>query len=171
VIQLPPGPSPTQADSASCRTHRERKEIYIKALEEQVMQLKETYTGAVQEKIAVTDENRKLKELLRSHGIPYNGQDSSTAAGLPASYGGSSSGSRSGSYPFTQGFSPPHPDEEPPISTRDAINATAAQFSGPPRPFQQPQNHQGGMDHDQLGVDFVLASVPPSATPRYPTAQ
>lgn len=171
MIQLPPGPSPTQADSGSCRTHRERKEIYIKALEEQVMQLKETYTGAVQEKIAATDENRKLKELLRSHGIPYNGQDSSTAAGLPASYGGSSSGSRSASYPFTQGFSPPHPNEESPLSTRDAINATAAQFSGPPRPFQQPQNHQGGMDHDQLGVDFVLASVPPSATPRYPTAQ
>ncbi|MCJ1379730.1 hypothetical protein MMC17_002833 [Xylographa soralifera] len=141
------------------RTHRERKEIYIKALEEQVMQLKETYTGAVQEKLAVVDENRKLKELLRMHGIAYNSHDNGTSTGPAASYpGGSSSGSRSASYPFNQTFSPPR---LPTSGSASPSNSTAAQAGseliGGPQSAFDPQHQGGGMDHDQLGVDFVLA--------------
>ena len=126
------------------------------------MQLKETYTGAVQEKLAVADENRKLKELLRMHGIAYDSHDHSTPARPTASYlGGSSSGSRSASLPFHQTFSPPHLPTSGSVSpsTSAAAQAGSELISGPQSNFDS-QYQGGGMDHDQLGVDFVLASVP-----------
>jgi hypothetical protein len=52
-------------------------------LEEQVMQLKEVYTGSVQEKNAVTNENRRLKALLRMHGIAYQNQEPLSASSGP----------------------------------------------------------------------------------------
>ena len=143
------------------RTHRERKEIYIKALEEQVMQLKETYTGAVQEKIAVANENQKLKDLLRAHGIAYNGLDNSTAAGFPTSYGDDLTNSRSGSFGFKAGFSKGpnyNPGEDESLSTQ-TLRTGPDPYNGHASYINQ-QQLQGGMDHDQLGVDFVLASVP-----------
>ncbi|MCJ1288534.1 hypothetical protein MMC34_000062 [Xylographa carneopallida] len=141
------------------RTHRERKEIYIKALEEQVMQLKETYTGAVQERLAVIDENRKLKELLRIHNIAYTSPENGTSAAPAAPYhGGNSSDSRSASYPYNQTFSPPRLPTSGSVSpsTSAAAHAGSELIGGPQSTFD-PHYQGGGMDHDQLGVDFVLA--------------
>ncbi|MCJ1474261.1 hypothetical protein MMC13_002919 [Lambiella insularis] len=150
------------------RTHRERKEIYIKQLEEQVMQLKETYTGAVQEKIAVVDENRKLKDLLHLHGISYNSRADSSATGgdflIP--YGNTSStGSQSASYPYNQTFSPLQITSQGSVSpaTSAAAQAGSDLIGGSQRTIDPQQYQGGGMDHDQLGVDFVLASVPRQA--------
>ena len=52
------------------RTHRERKEMYITALEDEVLRLKQVYTGSTQDKKRLVDENQKLKALLERHGIP-----------------------------------------------------------------------------------------------------
>ena len=126
------------------------------------MQLKETYTGAVQEKLAVVDENRRLKELLRVHNIVYNSHENGTSNAPTASYpGGSSSGSRSASYPFNQTFSPPRLPTSGSASPSNSNTAQAgSELIGGPQNTFDPQYQGGGMDHDQLGVDFVLASVP-----------
>lgn len=52
------------------RKHRERKETYIKSLEQQVVQLLNQRATAVEEKRAVDAENAMLRESLEQHGIP-----------------------------------------------------------------------------------------------------
>ncbi|KAA6409888.1 MAG: hypothetical protein FRX48_06501 [Lasallia pustulata] len=138
------------------RTHRERKELYIKALEEQVMKLKETYSSVVQDKNAIAEENRKLKELLRLHGIAFPGLDQygHNVVGGVSSYGGSSSGSRSGSYSQNQGFSPPTTVGSA-ITPVDELNMQAGgEVIGGPQSHQRHQ--QQGLDYDRIGIDFVL---------------
>ena len=65
-----------------CRTHRERKEHYIKALETEISRLRETYSNEsitlnnslAQHRAALAEhqeENRHLKEILASFRIPY----------------------------------------------------------------------------------------------------
>ena len=78
------------------RTHRERKETYIKSLEEQCLQLKELCTESYQGKQAAEEENRKLRELLRMNGIQYNNREQQTgASGYATDPTGVSSSSRS----------------------------------------------------------------------------
>ena len=146
----------SQSADTVYRTHRERKEIYIKALEEQVMTLKETYTGTVQERNAVAEENRRLKELLRLHGISDPSVDGHSTSGGPTStYAGSVTDSRTGSYNY-QAFSPP-----PTVISGFGspamrhISHGTIEASSPLEAQQQQQQ----VDHDQIGVNFVLASV------------
>ena len=133
------------------------------------MQLKETYTGAVQERLAIEAENQKLKELLQLHGIAFNAQNGNTAANYHASYnGGSSTGSQSASYHYNQGFSPPQhlSSGETSPSTHAAAQAGSELIGGPQSsPSQQQQGGGGSLDQDQLGVDFILASVPRQGPP------
>ena len=141
------------------RTHRERKELYIKALEEQVMKLKETYSSVVQDKNAIAEENRKLKELLRLHGIAFPGLDQygHNVVGGVSSYGGSSSGSRSGSYSQNRAFSPPTTVGSA-VTPPDEVNMQAgSELIGGPQSHQRHQ--QQGLDYDRIGIDFVLTSV------------
>lgn len=69
----------------SCRTHRERKEQYIRNLETDVSRLREAYASEItaanaslqQHKQMVqnlTDENDVLKEMLSAHGIPFEAE-------------------------------------------------------------------------------------------------
>lgn len=51
------------------RTHRERKELYIKALEDEVLRLKEIYSNVSQDKDKLAQENRHLKSLLSQSGL------------------------------------------------------------------------------------------------------
>ncbi|KFX99628.1 hypothetical protein O988_03728, partial [Pseudogymnoascus sp. VKM F-3808] len=80
------------------RTHRERKELYIKALEQEVLRLKQNFSTVARSKDALAEENRQLRNLLAAHGIPWTG-----SGGVDELAGGStsypSSGSFSGSYP------------------------------------------------------------------------
>ena len=145
------------------------------------MQLKEVYTGEIQEKKAVADENRKLRELLQLHGIslPNQSRSNSTAAATggfssdysqkprarqgispPASAGPSMSGfepSQAGSTRhggYQSHFEPhQHYSQSQFLQPQFQSNSTYSQ------PHQQ-RHEQVGLDHEQLGVDFVLASVP-----------
>jgi hypothetical protein len=58
--------------------HRERKETYIKSLEQQVLQLLDHQNTAAVEKRALEEENAMLRRLLEQNGIAIPGQ----AAGL-----------------------------------------------------------------------------------------
>lgn len=98
------------------RTHRERKEQYIKSLEFEISGLRESYVNDInalraslaQHKESLrqqTEENSILKEILRARGIAYQAELDSRRAQTAAmnaqnsAYGGSVSGSaRSGSY-------------------------------------------------------------------------
>jgi hypothetical protein len=143
-----------------CSTHRERKELYIKALEQEVLRLKENFSMVSRDKETLAEENRQLKQLLAQHGIPWNGTGGVDELARNASIGYTSSGSISGSYaPGSQSYSPPPPQ----LSN-----------SNPSFPFASPSDHgmngrsitqqqiQQGVDYDQAGIDFVLTYGDPS---------
>lgn len=79
----------------SPRTHRERKEQYMRALETEVSRLREAYTQEIssanvtmqqQRQVihSVTEENDILKEILSAHGIPYEAELERRRAQRPA---------------------------------------------------------------------------------------
>lgn len=138
-----------------CRTHRERKELYIKALEQEVMRLKENFTRISQDKEALALENQQLKELLAKHGIPWTGPGALGEFSAVPSAGYTSSGSISGSYALdSQGYSPPpqpNVSQYPPDSFGLGGDAPVKDRSIAQQQVQQ------GVDYDQAGIDFVLA--------------
>ncbi|KAK5148712.1 hypothetical protein LTR32_000070 [Rachicladosporium monterosium] len=135
------------------RTHRERKEMYIKALEQEVLRLKEVFATATKERDAVNEENRKLRDLLAAHGIQYD----STAVPIKfqreeSGYGPSSSGSISGSYApgsDSTDFSPP------PLAPAHP-NGNGVSRNAPSHMQSMAQLPSGRLDYDQIGIDFVL---------------
>jgi len=145
------------------RTHRERKELYIKALEQEVLRLKENFSTVTRTKDSLAEENRRLKELLAAHGIPWNGSGGVEELSHIDGNGNSSNSypsslSISGSYPTsaTQSLSPPPP-------------TGSGHISPLPRGALHPQQFNLTLDYEQAGIDFVLtyapdpqpASVPP----------
>ncbi|OBT92183.2 hypothetical protein VE01_10020 [Pseudogymnoascus verrucosus] len=132
------------------RTHRERKELYIKALEQEVLRLKQNFSSVARSKDTLAEENRQLRNLLAAHGIPWTGSggvDELAATGGSTSY--PSSGSFSGSYPSSVSPTPQY-------STNAGNNGA---HLAPPLP-QTPHTHHPsaaqGLDLDQAGIDFVL---------------
>lgn len=127
--------------------------MYIKALEQEVLRLKEVFAQTNRERDAIADENRRLKELLSQHGISYDfGSSPIKFQRENSSFAASSSGSISGSYrgaSDSTGFSPPP----------SGINGQM----GPPQNMpagsrmrnmsQMPNNR---LDYDSIGIDFVL---------------
>ncbi|KAK8243938.1 hypothetical protein HDK90DRAFT_408052 [Phyllosticta capitalensis] len=141
------------------RTHRERKEMYIKALEQEVLRLKDLFAATAQERDAIAEENRRLKELLAAHGIAYDANSPSGGfrMGGTSSYDGSSRGSVSGSY-HTGSASTGYTSPPPSIPQRGAANM-AMPGMAPSHPGALPQNN--GMNYDQIGIDFVLTLEKP----------
>jgi hypothetical protein len=127
--------------------------MYIKALEQEVLRLKEVFTDAARERDAFAEENRRLKEILMAHGISYD--LSSPSSGLQhvgSSYGGSSTGSVSGGYTNSTGYTSP-----PSARGQGSLSAPPGQANLSLSPQQTQQQNNCGLDYDQLGIDFVLA--------------
>ncbi|KAF1840022.1 uncharacterized protein K460DRAFT_381517 [Cucurbitaria berberidis CBS 394.84] len=129
------------------RTHRERKELYIKALEQEVIRLKDTFATTSRERDAFAEENRRLKELLMAHGIsfelasPTNGMGRIGSSSYGSSSGSASYGPGSASTGYT---SPPQSLQHRGSSSHDVQS-------------QQPLTmQQNPLDYDQIGIDFVL---------------
>lgn len=139
------------------RTHRERKERYIKALEDEVLRLKEAFTHASQDKDQLAEENRQLKALL-SQGVAVGGPSL-----LDDSLSNPSLGYESGPASITGSYAP--------------ISSNTSNFTASPLPTggmghqSGPSPNNGGMggfenqpnpnpnpnlDYEQLGIDFVL---------------
>lgn len=132
------------------RTHRERKERYIAALEQEVLRLKETFTNVIKERDAFAEENRKLRDVLVKHGL------NPELLGLPPAV--SSSGSFSGSYqPASSSTSispPPNKFNNAQLTTDNGAHRAAP-------PTQQ-------LDYGQAGIDFVLGYGNSSSHQRTP---
>ncbi|XPS70877.1 hypothetical protein M3J09_003080 [Ascochyta lentis] len=137
------------------RTHRERKEMYIKALEQEVLRLKETFGTTSRERDHYAEENRRLKELLMAHGIAFDSL-ASPPNGLPhiGSSTYSSSGSVSGYGPgsASTGYtSPPSAHHRNGSISHDMMMQPSMHSQ-----TLQPSPQVNGLDYDQIGVDFVL---------------
>jgi hypothetical protein len=128
--------------------------MYIKALEQEVLRLKEMFTSTTKERDAVAEENRRLKELLASHGISYD------FASVPltfcrensSAYGRSTTGSTAGSFhprsdSTSTNISPPHSQGQRPLQPVPTAVA-------PQQTISLPNNT--GLNYDQIGIDFVL---------------
>ncbi|KAI0966323.1 hypothetical protein F4678DRAFT_298939 [Xylaria arbuscula] len=138
------------------RTHRERKELYIKALEDEVLRLKEVFSNVSQDKDKLAEENRQLRGLLHQNGIASSGVGAMDDVISNPSMGYTSSGSISGSYApgSSSAFTPPMTA----ISSLPSV-AGSAQMMGAHLGQQHPV--QSVVDYDQAGIDFVLALEKP----------
>lgn len=165
------------------RTHRERKELYIKALEDEVLRLKEIYSNVSQDKERLAEENRSLKGMLQQNGLSISPgtammDDNISNPSVGPYIGSNSSASGSGSY-APQSASTQNTSYTPPPGS--ALSTTGAMPRGlsPPgglSPGNQaaalhrhsPTGHAPGplrnpaVDYDQAGIDFVLTYGNPS---------
>ena len=128
----------SHANRHAFRTHRERKEQYIKALEQEVLHLKETIAHKTARCNACEAEVYRMRDILASHGIPVT-------LNLPPEP--SSSGSFSGSYPSASDAATPPLSNNP---TQRLPNSAT-----PPTGIGMVQQN-AGIDYDQIGLDFVL---------------
>lgn len=146
------------ADSFISRTHRERKELYIKALEDEVLRLKEIYSNVSQDKDKLAEENRQLKTLLQQNGLSLGSGAGVDDVGNGLSPGYTSSGSISGSYApgsSNTAYTPPLTS----ISSPPSMSVSSQGIGGQPQSrslSQQQQPGQSHVDYEQAGIDFVL---------------
>lgn len=127
--------------------------MYIKALEAEVLRLKEVYADAcrerdasAQERDALLVEIQRLKDLLSAHGIAYDSPQlqQNYAPKSESAYGSSSASHAGSSYnPGTAstGFtSPPH--------------TTGGSISSPPSQPQSSVNQR--LDYNQIGTSYRM---------------
>lgn len=125
------------------RSHRERKEQYVRALENEVLRLKEVYTTATEQKDQAVQENRQLRDTLLRHGIPFPSGISQDIIDSPEFL---SMASTSG-YSQTTG---PH-----------SVHSPLTTYSGH---SSQHQASAKPSDYEQTGIDFVLTLERPCMT-------
>lgn len=134
--------------------------MYIKALEQEVLRLKETFATTTRERDAFAEENRRLKDLLMAHGIAFDLANSPNNNGLPhvgSSTYGSSSGSVSGYGPgsASTGYTSPPSFQHRGSISHDGMGQQPLTLSQQQQTHQQ-GSQQNGLDYDQIGIDFVL---------------
>ncbi|OLN95878.1 AP-1-like transcription factor 2 [Colletotrichum chlorophyti] len=157
------------------RTHRERKELYIKALEDEVLRLKEIFSNISQDKDKIAEENRQLKQLLVQNGIPISHYGDDIVSNPSGGY--TSSASVSGHSYGQNAYTPPMTSQSTAPSVSPSSHGPSHSHShshGPPPPLpklaggQQPQHNMQtqnsggrGVDLEQAGIDFVLTLEKP----------
>ena len=168
----------------------------MRALEEELVRTKVAYNTTLQDRNAIADENKELKDLLNSYGIAYSpgnrssfvpGRTTSTAT-TAKSYARSigqksnhssdyvngqvqpSSASRehsigqatstyAGSLPSGSGTQVNNLSPVPTLGSNSSLplgpdkKRSRSELSRSPHTIY----HPNGMNHDQLGIDFVLA--------------
>jgi hypothetical protein len=144
------------------RTHRERKELYIKALEDEVLRLKELYSKASQEKDRVALENQQLKQTLSQYGIPEpatgNGDDFDSPTGGDGGPGSTASGPGGNNFLAFPGTTP--------TGASHSTGMTSSPSNAGEYQQHAPTGTEVGSkigDVEQAGIDFVLTYDNPSA--------
>jgi hypothetical protein len=155
------------------RTHRERKELYIKSLEDEVLRLRETYSRLSLHNESIMVENKHLKDLLAVHAIAIPSSFRSDPTEPQAQEGRcdiatSSSATDDGDTGYYMRTS------TPPLT----IPSVASSLSPPSRDHLLPwpdaayisgSRHDpamnwpiiDGLDYHQAGIDFVLTLEKP----------
>lgn len=155
------------------RTHRERKELYVRALEEEVMRLKEAYANISQDKAKLADENKQLKGLLLQYGVPFpehtGPPDNGNGHGDGQHFGGSASGHSHGGGSYGV-YSPGATSQSAAPSISSSNPAPRQHTSGQDlRQMTQQATVTKGVDYDQAGIDFVLTYDNSSSPRPYPS--
>ena len=131
--------------------------MYIKALEQEVLRLKETFTHSTRERDQIAQENQRLKALLSAHGIAYD--FTRTEITFQRENSGnqpSSSGSISGSYgPGSDSTNGRSPISRNGTAPNQMQNGTLSQQTPQMRSMAQLPNNN--LDYDSIGINFVLA--------------
>ncbi|ERF71458.1 hypothetical protein EPUS_06840 [Endocarpon pusillum Z07020] len=164
------------------KNHRERKETYIKSLEQQVLQLLNQQATAAAEKRAVERENTMLQGLLHRHGIPIPNEAGGfgptasismldvpggqqrlqvTMPETTSDYFATFDTSRSS---LPRGNSSPHP---PDAEMRQLSSGASGVSSIPPPAFQTRLPSESVQIHPPTTPQKSLPPLPPSA-PRQP---
>lgn len=125
----------------------------MKALEEEVLNLKENFALAAREKEVVEKENRRLKELLAAHGIQYDNTSPANTWSTSPHFSGSSPGLNSRGSASTGMTSPAR--SAPVLTPQSSMQGTPTYENQPGQQYQQPHN-PSGVNYDQVGIDFVL---------------
>lgn len=125
----------------------------MKALEEEVLNLKETFAQAAREKDAVEKENMRLKELLAAHGIPYDHASPTNTWSASSHFSGSSPGINSRGSVSTDITSPAR--SAPVLTPQSSMQGTPTYENQPTQQYHQTHN-PSGVNYDQVGIDFVL---------------
>lgn len=146
---------------AYIRTHRERKELYIRALEDEVLRLKEIYSTVSQDREKLAEENRLLKEALAQSGIEIPGLSNNDRSGGPdgtSNFGGNTNG------PSSFGSGPSNTFSPGGASQSTAPSASPGQSQGGYNALSASQlqdimkkSSASALDIEQAGIDFVLA--------------
>lgn len=172
------------------RTHRERKELYIKGLEVEVNRLKDNFANVARDKMSLAEENRQLKQLLGTHGINWNGNGGAEDFNVsdftninnhvngnsnrgPSSTGYTSGSSISGTYASgSAAYSPPpHSNgarslNQSPTSPHHFNSNGVMNMNGNLNGSRQHQGLSSLHNEDyeqQAGIDFVLTYDPSKA--------
>ncbi|KAF5632486.1 AP-1-like transcription factor [Fusarium sp. NRRL 52700] len=136
------------------RTHRERKELYIKALEDEVLRLKEVFSNVSLDRERLADENKRLRDALAQAGLQHS---SPHVAGSATSRGPDSA--NTSSPPLTSRSTAPSVGS--PMNLPVAVN----QGSTTGQPYGMPQSlYRGNPELEQAGIDFVLTLERPCMT-------
>ncbi|ODH53039.1 hypothetical protein GX48_00909 [Paracoccidioides brasiliensis] len=167
------------------RNYREKKEKYIKSLEQELLRLRDETTSVQTETYQVVEENSILRDIMLDHGIPLPGLEKLWMSHNPMAtvsvIGSPGYGQRlqvsmndDPAHPlavFPRGFGVPDgPDGIHPIvsvvvdRTSPTPPEIIQQYLSPPAEFNprtSPQptqvlTHPYGLDATQVGVDFVL---------------
>ncbi|KJZ79106.1 hypothetical protein HIM_01257 [Hirsutella minnesotensis 3608] len=140
------------------RTHRERKELYIKALEDEVLRLKELYSSISQDKDRLAEENRQLRDTMAQHGIPFvrGGQDDLSSHASYTNPSGTSPGQSYVTASHTTVSPPP-----PPSMALSAFASIVQPMTGDQMRSMAQSSNSKGVDVEQAGIDFVLALEKP----------
>ncbi|KAI4602723.1 hypothetical protein KJ359_007941 [Pestalotiopsis sp. 9143b] len=146
------------------RTHRERKELYIKALEDEVLRLKEVFSNVTQDKDKLAEENRQLKLLLAQNGSIGNLDDMTSTPSLGYNTSSPSVSGRSGSYAPASSATA----YTPPMTSQSSNAPPSQMMATQPSGLQQQQSQhsrslsqQQRVDYEQAGIDFVLTLEAP----------
>lgn len=115
-----------------------------------MLRLKENFSIVTRTKDSLAEENRRLKELLAAHGIPWNGSGGVEELSRMAGNGNSST-----SYPSSLSY---------PTSTAQSLSPQPPTGSGHisplPRGALHPPQFTQTLDYEQTGIDFVLTYAP-----------
>jgi hypothetical protein len=139
----------------------------VKALEDEVLRLKEVFSIVSQDKNKLAQENQKLRDLMAQSGInigslvPAASPDDMQSVGYPSTASLSC-------HSFTPGS---HNAYTPPL-TSQATTASASPSAHAPKPAAHPNPNTGSqqmhimttpqksagqsLDYEQAGIDFVL---------------
>lgn len=150
-----------------CSTHRERKELYIKALEDEVLRLKELYSSVSQEKDRLADENRRLKDVLAHRGTPFptRAAHDDASANFSAAH---RSTTTSPFAPTSQSTLSPSRSTAPSVASSSAPPALLRSMTGAQmRDAAGASRAAKGIDFEQAGIDFVLAYDTSASTRAY----